>query len=128
MLAVEARRAPELNPFSVHQEAGRAERRADVRVGQERRDRAVDVELCVRAGVSAIGDPELEQLGAMLLQKIRHPLEERAALREGQRPQGRAARAPRVVQSRGYVEPAAARERQGLFGGWIEKRLRGAFI
>jgi hypothetical protein len=60
VLAVEAGGAPELDSLAVHQEARRAEALADLRVGEERGDRAVDVELGVGAGVAAVRDAELE--------------------------------------------------------------------
>ncbi len=97
VLPVEPRRAPQLYAFAVHQKCHRAELLAQLGVGLEREDRAVHVELRIRARVAAVCDREVEQLVAMRLDRLRHVLEQRAAFGEGQGAQGRAAQFAGVV-------------------------------
>src|SRR6266436_3063527 len=98
VLAVKARRAAELHAFPVGEDFRGPERSADLGVGLEREDRAVDVELRVRARVAAVRDREVEQLVPVGLDCFRHLLEERAALCEGKRAQRRSALAASVGQ------------------------------
>ena len=127
VLAVEARRAAELQAFAVDEESRRAQLLADLRVGEQRSDGAFHVELSIRAGVAAVGDREVEQFVAMRLHRLRHAFQQRAALGERKRAQRRARRrgahdrAPRrgrrrrcspvqaAPRSRGSAAPAAFR-------------------
>ncbi len=126
VLAVEARRAAELDAFAIDEEPARAERRAGLGVSEERRDRAVDVEFGIRARVAAVGDAQLEELVALLLHRVGHRLEERAALGEGERAQCGPAAAARVVERSGEVEPVACRFGERLLRSGVEEGLVSA--
>ena len=76
-----------------------AQRLAEVGVGRQGEGRAVHVELGVAARVAAVGDGQVEQLVAVGDERVAHRLQQRAALREGQRAQRRAAHRARVLRA-----------------------------
>ncbi len=126
VLAVKARRASELHALAVDQEFLSAERSAQFGVGLEREDRAVDVELRVRASVAAVRHREVEQLVPLRLDRLCHLLEKNPALGEAQRAQRRPAFAASVLERRGEIEALARDLRKRLLGSGIHERLRCA--
>ena len=65
--------------------------------------------LASRARVAAVGHGQVEQLVAVGLQRVRHRLQQRAALGEGQRAQRGPALRAGELEGAGQVEPLAAR-------------------
>ncbi len=126
VLAVKARRASELHALAIDEESRSAERSAQLRVGLEREDRTVDVELRVRARVAAVRDREIEQLVPVRLDRLRHLLEQSAPLGEAQRAQRGSAFAAGVVERRSEIEAVTRSSGKRLLCGGIDERLRRA--
>ena len=126
VLAVKARRASELHAFPVDEKFRSAERSADLGVGLEREDRAVDVEFRIRARVAAVRDREIEQFVPVRVDRLCHLLEENPALREAQRAQCGSAFAASVVERRSKIEAVTRSLGKRLLGGGIDERLSGA--
>src|SRR6266568_1801614 len=126
VLAVKARRASELHALAGDEQICSAERAADLGVGLQREDRAVDVELRVRARVAAVRDREVEQLVPLRLDRLCHLLEKNPALGEAQRAQRRPAFAAGVVERRGEVEAVTRSLGKRLLGGGVDECLAGA--
>ena len=89
-------------------------------------DRAVNVELRVRAGVAAVRHREIEQLVPVRLDRLRHLFEKIPALREAQGTQSRSPLAARMLQRGSNIEAVAADLSERLLGRGIDERLRGA--
>jgi hypothetical protein len=126
VLPLEVRGAAELQRVAVGQERPVGEGLREVRVGRQRGGRPVHVELGVAARVAGVGDADVDELLAVLVDGRAQGLERRAALRERQRPQRGAAHVARVLQRRSEVQPLAARVGDGLLGGGVDEWRSGA--
>ena len=119
MRAEEARAAPELNRVAVDEHLRVAELLPEVGVISERAGRAVDVELGVGAGVSAVRDREADELVALLVDRLREGTHHLAALGEGHRAEGGAALFTGERERFGEIEPFGGHRREHGLGGRI---------
>src|SRR5262249_56022271 len=114
--AVETGAAGEGQSLPVHEEARVPELPSDVRVGGEREDGAVHVELRVAARVASAGHREREQLVAVDGEGVARGLQESAALGEAQLAQGGPSAPARELERGPAVEPARGCGGERLFG------------
>jgi hypothetical protein len=123
VLAVEARRARQLQPVAIRQvEAGR-QRSPEAGVVGQRARRTVEVELGVAAGVAPVLAGDVDQFVAVFVQRRRQVLQQLGALRKRQRPQRWSTDLARVLEHCGEVDTTGAHVAEHGFGRGIVKGL-----